>query len=300
MTKIAGMKLARPHVPAMDAILGFPFEVLNHGFVRVIDYMGDDAAIVQAARTSYGDGTKHISEDEALINYLLRMAHTSPFEMCEIKLHCKMPIFVARQWVRHRTASLNEYSARYSVLKDEFYFPERENIMLQSNSNKQGREGLLDEGIAIDWMDESERISRRVYGAYDEATKAGMARELARINLPVNIYTEWYWKINLHNLMHFLKLRADGHAQYEIRVYADVIVDIMKAWVPLTHAAWNNHVFNAVKFSGKVMDALREHFATFKPGTHDIHTLLQGGGVKGRELADTLKALGVPQERTTS
>jgi thymidylate synthase (FAD) len=283
--------LNRPRCEALDAILGHQFKALDHGFVRVIDYMGDDAAVVQAARVSYGEGTTKLSDDEALTNYLLRHAHTTPFEMCELKLHCKMPMFIARQWVRHRTASINEYSARYSILKDEFYVPEKVNILAQSNVNKQGREGLLDDKTMKDWLIGSDLLNTASYDLYKHSTDNGMARELARINLPVSTYTEWYWKVNLHNLMHFLKLRADPHAQYEIRVYADIIVNIIKQWVPITYAAWLNHSFNSVKFSGKAIEAIQALIRSEYTQTHVLNTL---GiyGVKGREAADVMKSLG--------
>ncbi len=238
----------RATVPELDKILHTPFPVLDHGFVRVIDYMGDDAAIVQAARVSYGKGTKKKTSDAGLINYLMRHRHTTPFEMCELKLHVKLPIFVARQWIRHRTANVNEYSARYSVLDREFYIPGAESLAQQSTSNKQGR----GQGLAAD---DAERIRKAlsdnfeaVYDLYayllnedgagnpEDPERIGIARELARLPIPVSAYTQWYWKIDLHNLLHFLSLRMDSHAQYEIRAYADVIGSIAEKWVP---AAWN-------------------------------------------------------------
>jgi thymidylate synthase (FAD) len=227
----------RPSVAALEELLFKSFKVLDHGFVRVVDYMGDDTAVVQAARVSYGRGTKRSSQDQALINYLMRHRHTTPFEMCEIKFHVKMPIFVARQWLRHRTASVNEYSARYSILSKEFYIPDIDHLAPQSTSNKQGRDGALS-------LQEKERIldilrtdATQAYAHYEELMnctengdiidpeRLGLTRELARMNLTLNYYTEFYWKVNLHNLLHFLSLRADAHAQYEIRVYAELIQD---------------------------------------------------------------------------
>ncbi|TAF14181.1 MAG: FAD-dependent thymidylate synthase, partial [Alphaproteobacteria bacterium] len=214
----------------MEELLYTMHPVLDHGFVRVVDYMGNDAAIVQAARVSYGKGTKKMREDEGLIRYLLRHRHTTPFEMCEVKFHIKLPIFIARQWIRHRTANVNEYSGRYSVMDKDFYLPAREHLAAQSASNRQGRGDIL-EGLEADHALELLRSdSERAYAHYEELLnsreggeiihpdKQGLARELARMNLPVNYYTQWYWKIDLHNLMHFLALRVDSHAQYEIRV----------------------------------------------------------------------------------
>jgi thymidylate synthase (FAD) len=238
--KSARHETRRPTVVALEEILFTPFPVLDHGFVRVVDYMGDAAAIVQAARVSYGRGTRTLSEDRALIRYLLRNRHSTPFEMAEIKLHVKLPIFVARQWIRHRTANVNEYSARYSILDKEFYIPDRRQLAAQSTQNRQGRTNLVDDAEADGVLALLRRDSERAYEGYaellneDEAgvaidpARAGLARELARINLSLNFYTQWYWKIDLHNLMHFLRLRADSHAQYEIRAYAEQILSIVK------------------------------------------------------------------------
>lgn len=251
----------RSTVKTLEEIIYKPFPVLNHGFVRVVDYMGDDAAIVQAARVSYGRGTRKTSEDRGLINYLLRNRHTTPFEMAEIKLHVKLPIFVARQWIRHRTANVNEYSARYSVLDNEFYVPDISNLAAQSDANKQGRDKELDESEANEALDILKQDAGRAYGDYlrllntDETgavidnSKKGLARELARMNLSLNFYTQWYWKIDLHNLMNFLQLRADPHAQYEIRAYAEVMLEILKRWVPLTHEAFLEHRLHAKTLS---------------------------------------------------
>jgi thymidylate synthase (FAD) len=226
----------RATVPALEDILYQATPVLDQGFIRVVDYMGDDAAVVQAARVSYGRGTRRVSEDQGLINYLLRHRHTTPFEMCEIKYHVKLPIFVARQWVRHRTANVNEYSGRYSILDNEFYVPAPEHLGAQAVANRQGREVLLEGDEA---------------GAKRDPGRKGLARELARMNLSLNFYTQWYWKTDLHNLMHFLSLRSDAHAQYEIRAYAEAMVETLHRWVPLTAAAFEDHVRGGVNLSGK-------------------------------------------------
>jgi thymidylate synthase (FAD) len=259
----------RAVVPALEEVLYQPLPVLDRGFVRVIDYMGDDAAIVQAARVSYGRGTKKVSDDRGLINYLMRMRHTSPFEMCELKLHVKLPIFVARQWVRHRTAKVNEYSARYSVLADEFYVPAAEHVASQAGSNRQGRDRVLGAAEAAAVQDTVRVNAERAYGDYlallnqDEAGAAlepereGLARELARIVLPLNTYTEWYWKTDLHNLLHFIGLRADPHAQYEIRAYAEVLLDVVRRWVPLTCEAFVDHRLEGAALSAKALAVVR-------------------------------------------
>ena len=240
----------RPIVPALEKILGRRFDVLDHGFIRVVDYMGDDSAIVQAARVSYGKGTRHVSEDRGLIRYLMRHWHTTPFEMCELKIHVKLPIFVARQWIRHRTASVNEYSARYSLLDREFYIPAREQITPQSTVNKQGRgdaQGRIDTGKVMELMraDAARNYDHYLWmlnedgdGNLVDEDRDGLSRELARINLTLNSYTQWYWKVNLHNLLSFLRLRADNHAQYEIRVYAQVLQSIVERWVPHSYEAF--------------------------------------------------------------
>jgi thymidylate synthase (FAD) len=223
----------------MEDLLYHAHPVLDHGFVRVIDYMGDDSAIVQAARVSYGAGTRHVSNDEGLIRYLMRHWHSTPFEMCEVKFHVKLPVFVARQWIRHRTANVNEYSARYSILDREFYIPAPEHLAAQSTTNNQGRGEVLAGPEAARVLDLLKTDAARAYDHYEEMLsqdgQAGLARELARMNLPANIYTQWYWKTDLHNLFHFLRLRADPHAQYEIRAYAEAMLDITAAWVPLGH-----------------------------------------------------------------
>ncbi|SFO83759.1 FAD-dependent thymidylate synthase [Tranquillimonas alkanivorans] len=251
----------RATAPGIEGHLYKAYEVLDHGFVRVIDYMGDDSAIVQAARVSYGAGTKHVSNDAGLIRYLMRHWHSTPFEMCEIKLHVKLPVFVARQWIRHRTANVNEYSARYSILDREFYIPAPEHLAAQSTVNNQGRGEVLQ-------GEEAERVLRllrddamRSYDHYEQMLsqdgQQGLARELARMNLPANVYTQWYWKTDLHNLFHFLRLRADAHAQYEIRVYAEAIAAIVADWVPLAHAAFEDYRMGGATLSAKALDCIR-------------------------------------------
>ena len=259
----------RAVAPALEAILYEPLPVLDHGFVRVIDYMGDDAAIVQAARVSYGKGTRQVSSDRGLINYLMRMRHTSPFEMCELKLHVKLPIFVARQWIRHRTASVNEYSARYSVLDDEFYLPAPEHLASQSTANRQGRAEVLDGPAAAAALDALGTNAAEAYARYAlllnegadgqprDPERAGLARELARMVLPLSTYTQWYWKIDLHNLLHFVALRADPHAQYEIRAYAEVLLGVLRRWVPLTCEAFVDYRLEGVELSAKALAVVR-------------------------------------------
>ncbi|MDR2794936.1 MAG: FAD-dependent thymidylate synthase [Holosporaceae bacterium] len=238
----------RSFSPELEEILHKPVPVLDHGFVRVIDYMGTDASIVQAARVSYGIGTKKAQEDKGLINYLMRHNHTTPFEMCELKLHVKLPIFVMRQWVRHRTANINEYSARYSILGNEFYLPEIDQIARQSDSNRQGKsENAMEPIQAQEILDAIAGVQKDAYEKYSHLLDdMALTREIARTLLPIGIYTEMYWKIDLHNLLHFLKLRTDSHAQYEIRCYANVILDIVKKWVPYTYDAFVNYRQKAV------------------------------------------------------
>jgi thymidylate synthase (FAD) len=260
----------RPTVPALEGMLHEACPVLDHGFVRVVDYMGDDAAIVQAARVSYGRGTKRVQEDAGLIRYLMRHRHTTPFEMCEIKFHVKLPIFVARQWIRHRTASVNEYSARYSILDKEFYIPSPENLAAQATINRQGRGELLDGEEASEVLDLLRSDADRCYAHYasmlnegEEADpgRRGLARELARMNLTLNTYTQWYWKTNLHNLFHFLSLRADSHAQYEIRVYAEVMLRMTEAWVPIASAAFRDYRLGAVTLSAQMVAVVKRLLA---------------------------------------
>ncbi len=256
--------------PALEEVLYEPFCVLDHGFLRVIDYMGDDASVVQAARVSYGKGTKKISEDKGLINYLMRHRHSTPFEMCEIKIHVKLPIFVARQWIRHRTANVNEYSARYSILDKEFYIPTKDHLSAQASNNRQGRGELVPDTQAKEVMELLRADSERTYAHYREMLNAEedgtildqnkkcVARELARMNLTLNYYTQWYWKIDLHNFMHFISLRADPHAQYEIRVYADVMIDLLKRWCPAVYEAFIKYRLNGTFLSQGGKDILKD------------------------------------------
>lgn len=268
-TEDAVFETRRVTVPAMEDLLFRAFPVLDHGFVRVIDYMGADSAVVQAARVSYGRGTKATREDRGLIRYLMRHWHTTPFEMCEIKLHIKLPIFVARQWIRHRTANVNEYSARYSILDKEFYLPAPEQLAVQSSTNRQGRGPTLDatesEEVLRMLREDSERNFRNYLWLLNEDDQAapldperrGLTRELARIGLSLNTYTQWYWKTDLHNLLHFLRMRADPHAQYEIRVYAERMLEILKSWVPFTFEAFQDYQLNAVNLSAGAVEVVR-------------------------------------------
>jgi thymidylate synthase (FAD) len=262
--------------------------VLDHGFVRVIDYMGDDAAVVQAARVSYGRGTRKISEDEGLIRYLMRHWHSTPFEMCEIKYHVKLPIFVARQWIRHRTANVNEYSARYSIMDKEFYIPAPEHLAAQSADNRQGRGAVLQGEAAAHVLALLRRDAEQSYAHYEEMldeSGPGLARELARMNLTLNTYTQWYWKTDLHNLFHFLRLRADAHAQYEIRVYAEAMLETVKAWVPLSFAAFCDYRLGAVTFSAKMLEILKRMLAGEDVGQAE-------SGLSKREWGEMMAALG--------
>jgi thymidylate synthase (FAD) len=263
----------RPTVPALEALLYQAIPVLDHGLIRVIDYMGDDAAIIQAARVSYGRGTRRVSEDAGLIRYLMRHRHSTPFEMCEIKYHVKLPIFVARQWIRHRTANVNEYSARYSILDREFYLPAPEHLAAQSAANRQGRGAALDGEEAARVLDLLRDDAARCYDHYaemlneDEAgngrdpSRQGLARELARMNLTLNTYTQWYWKTDLHNLFHFLSLRADAHAQYEIRAYAEAMLTTVESWVPVACQAFRDYRLGAVTLSAQMLAAVRRMLA---------------------------------------
>jgi thymidylate synthase (FAD) len=282
----------RPTVPALEALLFTAIPLLDHGFVRVIDYMGDDGAIVQAARVSYGRGTKRVSEDAGLIRYLMRHRHSTPFEMCELKLHVKLPIFVARQWIRHRTANVNEYSARYSVLDREFYIPAPAQLAAQSDGNRQGRGAVLQGDEAAEVLALLRDDATRCYDHYaymlneDAADpgRLGLARELARMNLTLNAYTQWYWKIDLHNLFHFCALRADPHAQYEIRVYADAILDVVRAWVPHAYAAFVDYRLGAATFSAPMLAVLRRMLAG--------ETVAQeGSGLSKREWTEMMAHL---------
>ncbi|MDC1148154.1 FAD-dependent thymidylate synthase [Pelagibacteraceae bacterium] len=255
--------------PELEKILYEAIPILDHGFIRVIDYMGDDSSIVQAARVSYGKGTKKVSTDEGLIRYLLRHWHSTPFEMCEIKYHVKLPIFIARQWIRHRTANVNEYSARYSILDKEFYIPTEDKLAAQSKSNRQGRGDILTGDQAQEVLNILKDDSTRTYQNYEkmlnerydgsiiDESKDGLARELARMNLTLNSYTQWYWKTDLLNLMNFLFLRADIHAQYEIRVYAEAMIETLKKWVPITHSAFLDYRVGAAHVSSKGLEVIK-------------------------------------------
>ncbi len=262
----------RPVAPELEEILYKPFEVLDHGFVRVVDYMGNDSSVVQAARVSYGAGTKKVNADKALINYLIAHRHTTPLEMCEIKFHIKLPIFVARQWIRHRTASVNEYSARYSIVEDEFYVPKAEHLSAQSKINHQGRDEskilnadeskrvlqILKEDALKSYDHYLEMINQDSLGNITDESKEGLARELARMNLPLSCYTQWYWKIDLHNLLHFLHLRADSHAQYEIRVYAEAMLEMVKKWVPHCYEAFVKNKQSGKNLSGPALEVIKK------------------------------------------
>ncbi len=277
--------MARTIVPEAEALLDQTLPVLDKGFVRMVDYMGGDARIVQAARVSYGEGTKTYREDAGLIDYLLRHRHTSPFEHVLFEFHCKMPIFVARQWIRHRTASVNEISGRYSVLKDEFYVPPAEAVAFQSETNKQGRSTEeVPEAVRAQVIEILTRDQETTYASYQRLLDEGVARELARINLPVSIYTEWYWRIDLHNLFHFLALRLDPHAQWEIRVYAEAMATCAQAVAPLAYASFQRHLVRGRHFSEYDLDAVRR--------------LLRGEphGLKGSRRREFEAKLGLDQD----
>ena len=263
-------KTKRVTVPELEKVLYEALPVLDHGFVRVVDYMGDDTSIVQSARVSYGKGTKKVSTDSGLIKYLMRHWHSTPFEMCEIKYHIKLPIFIARQWIRHRTANVNEYSARYSILDKEFYLPNKENLAAQSTSNRQGRGDVLEGKQANDVLQLLKNDAERTYNNYEmmlnerydgstiDENKKGLARELARMNLTLNTYTQWYWKTDLLNLMNFLRLRADHHAQYEIRAYANTMLDTLKKWVPITYEAFMDYRVGGTEVSAKGKNVIKQ------------------------------------------
>ena len=287
----------RATVPALEEILYEPLPVLDRGFIRVVDYMGDDAAVVQAARVSYGRGTRRTSEDQGLINYLMRHRHTTPFEMCEIKYHVKLPIFVARQWIRHRTANVNEYSARYSILDNEFYLPAPEQIAAQSKSNRQGRGPKLtptETARVLDLLRDDALRAYRNYttllntdeaGTVIDADRQGLARELARMNLTLNFYTQWYWKTDLFNLLNFLSLRADTHAQYEIRAYAEVMLETLERWVPLTAEAFRQYRLRGAQLSAKGLASVKRMIAG--------ESVTQAeSGMSKREWAELMETLG--------
>lgn len=245
-----------------EKIVGKQINCLDKGFVRLVDFMGDDASVVQSARVSYGDGTKTVNEDRGLIRYLLRHKHTTPFEMVEFKFHIKLPIFIARQWIRHRTANVNEYSGRYSEMRDEFYLPDVSQIRHQSTLNKQGRsEEVLPIETSKEIINKMEFKQKELYDDYKALLDEGLAREIARINLPLSNYTEWYWKIDLHNLLHFLRLRLDSHAQYEIRVYAEAIADIVREIVPVSWEAFEDYHLQSMYFSRMEIEAIKKLLA---------------------------------------
>jgi thymidylate synthase (FAD) len=291
----------RATVPALEEMLYDPLPVLDHGFIRVVDYMGDDEAIVQAARVSYGRGTRRTSEDQGLINYLMRHRHTTPFEMCEIKYHVKLPIFVARQWIRHRTANVNEYSARYSILDNEFYIPAPEHLASQATTNRQGREQVLEGAAAQRVLDLLRKDAERAYASYAELLnedrsgapidpeRPGLARELARINLSLGFYTQWYWKTDLHNLMHFLSLRADPHAQYEIRAYAEAMLGTLERWVPMTYGAFLEYRMNAALISAAGLAVIRRLLAGETVAS-------EASGLSRREWRELMALLGRPPD----
>ncbi len=294
--RAARAETRRATVPALEAILYHPHPVLDYGFVRVVDYMGDDGAIVQAARVSYGRGTRKVSEDEGLIRYLMRHRHTTPFEMCEIKYHVKLPIFIARQWIRHRMANVNEYSARYSILDREFYLPAPAHLAAQSASNRQGRGEVLDDDEAAMVLDLLREDAARCHDHYlamlnenedgtaRDPARQGLARELARMNLTLNTYTQWYWKTDLHNLLHFLSLRADAHAQYEIRAYAEVMLKTVEAWVPMAARAFRDYRLGAVTLSAPMRAVLRRMLAGERVEQPE-------SGLSKREWAEFLAAI---------
>ena len=282
--------------PELEKVLYEAIPVLDHGFIRVIDYMGDDSSIVQSARVSYGKGTKKVSTDEGLIKYLMRHRHSTPFEMCEIKYHVKLPIFIARQWIRHRTANVNEYSARYSILDKEFYLPAKEQLAAQSQSNRQGRGDVLQGKQAEDVLNILKDDATRTYDNYEkllnerfdgtkiDENKVGLARELARMNLTLNTYTQWYWKTDLLNLLNFLFLRADNHAQYEIRVYADKMLDTVKKWVPITYQAFMDYRVGAAEISSKGLKVIKSMISGKKVGQEE-------SGLSKREWNELMEKL---------
>ena len=288
-------KTKRVTAPELEKILYEAIPLLDHGFIRVVDYMGDDTSIVQAARVSYGKGTKKVSTDAGLIKYLMRHWHSTPFEMCEIKYHVKLPIFIARQWIRHRTANVNEYSARYSILDKEFYLPAKEHLAAQSKSNRQGRGDVLEGEQAKKVLDLLKNDAERTYENYEtmlnekydgsiiDENGVGLARELARMNLTLNTYTQWYWKTDLLNLMNFLRLRADHHAQYEIRTYADAMLDTLKRWVPITYDAFMDYRVGGTEVSDKGKKVIQKLIKGDK-------VLIEDSGLSKREWNELMEA----------
>ena len=281
----------------LEKVLYDAIPVLDHGFIRVIDYMGDDSSIVQSARVSYGKGTKKVSTDDGLIRYLMRYRHSTPFEMCEIKYHVKLPIFIARQWIRHRTANVNEYSARYSILDKEFYLPAKDQLAAQSQSNRQGKGDVLQGKQAEEVLNILKDDATRTYNNYEkllnerfdgtkiDENKIGLARELARMNLTLNTYTQWYWKTDLLNLLNFLFLRADDHAQYEIRVYAQTMLETVKKWVPITYQAFMDYRVGAAEISSKGLKVIKSMIAGKK-------ILQEESGLSKREWNELMDVLG--------
>jgi thymidylate synthase (FAD) len=286
----------RVTAPELEKILYEAIPILDHGFIRVVDYMGDDTSIVQAARVSYGKGTKKVSTDSGLIKYLMRHWHSTPFEMCEIKYHVKLPIFIARQWIRHRTANVNEYSARYSILDKEFYLPSPEHLAAQSQINRQGRGNVLEGEKAKKVLDLLKGDAEQTYNNYEtmlnerydgsiiDENSVGLARELARMNLTLNTYTQWYWKTDLLNLMNFLRLRADHHAQYEIRAYADAMLDTVKKWVPITYEAFMDYRVGGTEVSAKGKEVIKKLIKGEK-------TDIDNSGLSKREWNELMESL---------
>lgn len=286
----------RPVSDGAERHLGHEHSCLNKGFVRLVDYMGGDGRIVQAARVSYGAGTKTVREDKALIDYLLRNGHTSPFEQVVLTFHLKMPIFVARQWIRHRTARLNEISGRYSVMSDEFYMPFGHAIRYQSGQNKQGRsEEAVPTEFAVHTMEELKKGQDDMYAQYENLVEKNVARELARVNLPLSLYTEMYWQMDLHNLFHFLRLRMDGHAQYEIRVYADKIAEIVRDVAPMAFEAFEEHVLYGARLSRTEQEAITEALFADNP-PNALRTSLKGKGLRGKRRQAVYAKLGIDPE----
>ena len=286
----------RVNAPELEEILYSEIPLLDHGFIRVIDYMGADSAIVQAARVSYGKGTRRVTEDKALISYLMRHHHTTPFEMCEIKYHIKLPIFVARQWIRHRTANVNEYSGRYSILDKEFYLPDPDHLASQATNNRQGRGNILKGDEAARVMQLLREDATQAYTHYEEMlnedtegkkhspARDGLARELARMNLTLNYYTQWYWKTDLHNLLRFLSLRADSHAQYEIRVYAESMLNTLKRWVPITYGAFMEYEYGGTRLSATALRVVKSLIAGEK-------ITQENSGLSQREWTEVMETL---------
>lgn len=284
--------------PAAEADGRLIFPALDHGFVEILDVMGNDRAVEESARVSYQSaGKKRDSDTRTLLRYMLSHRHTSPFERCEIVIRVRLPVFVERQWARHRTASWNEVSARYSVLPADFYLPDIDQVRAQSKTNKQGRADPLDRDIAESFLVELGGIYGHAYQAYEAHLEAGVTRELARLNLPVGIYTEKVWKVDLHNLMHFLRLRLDEHAQYEVRVYAQILADFVRAWVPHTWEAFVDYELQAVRLSRMEVDALRSHVLGGFSLDMQINTLrayrvgLERNGCTKREIGEAIGKL---------